>query len=363
MDKGIESLPDATPQEKQAKAGLEVYRKLFKAVGSQVACFAVGLAVDDDAALAITNKAKLIDGPLQSALEEMPQPPENLLVGLPNAPYVMAGAGAMDKNIMGEMMKFSFSMMEGMPGMMGETEEQKKKFMELSMKTIDYVDGMGMVFGIPKEEGLFLGGVAGVMWTTDIDAYMKAYAEQIEMMAELSKEASTGSWFKGMKQEKADIDGISGWKVSVDLSSMFELMKDQPQSVEMVKRMYGESGVITTYFAPAGKNYVVYAYCPDMLKKAIAAVENEDATLAASEEIQKVAGKLTQNPGWVGYLSPTGIVAMINATMKNVGQSIKLPDFPETAPIGFCREVRRRHVHQATRDSAPNRQRRRFSTG
>ena len=94
MDKAVDSLPDDNPQMKQTKAGLSVYRDIFKAVGPEVECFAIGLTIDDDAVLTVTNKAKLVEGgTLEAALKEMPSGPENLLVGLPNRPFVVAGAG------------------------------------------------------------------------------------------------------------------------------------------------------------------------------------------------------------------------------------------------------------------------------
>lgn len=337
MTKAVDSLPEANAQQKQAKAGLGVYRDLFKGVGAEVECFAVGLTVDDDAVLTVTNKAKLVEGgTLENSLKDMPRPPENMLVGLPNEPFVFAGAGTIDKGIMEEMMKFSFAMMKGMPGMMGGTDEQNKKLMELSMRTVKDMTGMGMVFGIPKEGETFLGGMGGVIWTKDADAYIENYSVQIEKMAELAKEVPSASWFKGMTLEKGDIEGIPGWKVSFNLTGMMEAMQQEPQAVEMMKRMYGGSGKMTAYFAVVGKEYVVYTYSPGMLKSAIAAIKDADKSLSASKEVATVADKLMEDPGWVGYLSPTGIIAMVNTTMKNIGQSIQLPDFPKTTPLGFA---------------------------
>lgn len=337
MDKGIEAIPDDSPQGKQTRAGLDVYRTLFKGLGAEVECFAVGVTIDKDAVLTMTNKAKLVEGgTMEASMKRMPQSPENLLVGLSNEPFFFAGAGGIDKGVMEEMMKFSFAMMKGMPGMMGGTDEQNRRLMEMSMKTVKDITGMGMVFGLPREGDLFLGGMAGVVWTKDAEAYMATYTEQVKEMAELAKEVPQAAWFKDLKLEETDIDGVSGWKIAIDLSAMFEMMKDEPQAAEMLKRMYGESGVITSYFAMAGKEYLVYAYSPETLKKALAAVEDAKNSLAASEEVTQVNGKLMKNPAWVGYISPPGMIAMVNSVMKSTGQPIRLPEFPPTPPIGFA---------------------------
>ena len=169
---------------------------------------------------------------------------------------------------------------------------------------------------------------------------MQRYAKQTKASAELAKDAEK-SPLKSIKVEPVEIDGAKGFKVKMDLSSMFSMpgMEDQ---AKMLKKMYGE-GEMTAYILAANKNVVVFSYMSeDVAKKALAAVKNADASLSAEAGVAATTAKLPSDADWYGYLSPRGTIEFANNTLASVppaGKEIKLPPFPETPPMGFSAKV------------------------
>jgi hypothetical protein len=100
---------------------------------------------------------------------------------------------------------------------------------------------------------------------------------------------------------------------------------------------------MTAYVLAADKHVVVFSYLSeDVAKKALAAVKNADASLAAEAGVAATTAKLPTDADWYAYLSPTGTLEFVNNTLASVlpaGTEIKLPPFPETPPLGFSAKV------------------------
>jgi hypothetical protein len=79
-----------------------------------------------------------------------------------------------------------------------------------------------MMLGIAKPGEPLYAGMAGTIWTEDSEAFLNRYAEQTKASAELAAGAEK-SPLKSIKVEPIEIDGAKGFKIKMDLSSMFSM--------------------------------------------------------------------------------------------------------------------------------------------
>jgi hypothetical protein len=231
-------------------------------------------------------------------------------------------------------------MMKAAPDMYGLNEEQTEKLAEISVETMKGIRGMSMMLGIAKPGGPLYAGMAGAIWSDDSEAFLTRYIEQTKASAKLA-EGAEKSPLKSIKVEPVEIDGAKGYRVKMDLSSMYS-MPGMENQAKMLQKMYGE-GEMTAYILAADKNIVVFSYLSeDVAKKAIAAVKSADASLAADAGVAATAAKLPTDAAWYAYVSPTGTLEFVNNTLATFlppGKEIKLPPFPETPPVGFSAKV------------------------
>ena len=102
-------------QSKQAMAGLDLYVTLFKAAEKEVASFGLGLDRDEQGAVRLSKRARLVpDGDWAHFAAEVKPSKHNFLTGLPAGPFIVAGGGPFSEEATNKMMEFSFGMLKQM---------------------------------------------------------------------------------------------------------------------------------------------------------------------------------------------------------------------------------------------------------
>ena len=341
LEKAKEAMASMGDQAAPATAAFDMYREMFGVAEKGIAAVGVGLVIEEDGALRLSTNGLFVPGEDLAKWFEGVKPLEgNALAGLPKGPFVGAVAGPLPSAMMESLMRVSVDMMKASPNVYGLNEEQTEKLAKISTETMKGVQGMSMMLGIAKPGEPLYAGMAGAMWTEDSEAFLNRYAEQTKASAELAAGAEK-SPLKSIKVEPIEIDGAKGFKVKMDLSSMFS-MPGMEKQAKMLEKMYGE-GEMIAYILAADKNVVVFSYrSEDVAKRALAAVKNADASLAAEAGVAATAVKLPTDADWYAYLSPTGTLEFVNNTLASVlpaGTEIKLPPFPETPPLGFSAKV------------------------
>ena len=115
--------------------------------------------------------------------------------------------------------------------------------------------------------------------------------------------------------------------------------KEIPNYEQMMEKMFGPGGKMTIYMAVADEHTVVWGYTSeDLVRRGMKALSAPKQGLAGDEGVAGTAALLPPNAPFVGYWSPKGTVdfvkRMIPAVTPGADVASKVPDFPQTPPIG-----------------------------
>jgi hypothetical protein len=195
---------------------------------------------------------------------------------------------------------------------------------------------MSMVLGVGESDDPLYGNMLFVMSVDDAQAYLKAYGELIGRMNDLMKDSDSPiKWT--LEMAEVEVAGLPALKVAME----FPLFQEIPDLTGLMEKMFGPGGKMTFFLAAVDDQTVVGAYTSaKCLRRGIRAVRRPKRSLATDEGIAKTAAMLPSQAPCVGYWSPGGTVDFINRAVAlfvpgpEVG--FKLPEFPQTPPVGFA---------------------------
>ena len=195
--------------------------------------------------------------------------------------------------------------------------------------------------GPPKPGESMYSNMAAVMKVKDARQYMTDYQEAMEKMRDIfAATAAAMPFVQDIKKTK--IDGADGLELTMDMSAMFKNMPNNPAATQMMQTMVGADGKLSAFIVPIDDTTVAISYVnPDNIARIKAACQNPQASLAADADIAQTAKLLPPGAQWVGYLSPKGFMGVVSTFMSAAlpaGGGLTLPEFPQTAPIGFAAE-------------------------
>jgi hypothetical protein len=150
--------------------------------------------------------------------------------------------------------------------------------------------------------------------------------------------------FMKMEASEVTVNGLHGIRISMDMKSLMQAQNSPPQTMQMIEKMFGEGGKITTHVIAADDNTILLSYAPvEIIDKKIATYLKSTTRLEDEPGIAKIASLLGQQPGMVAYLSPQGTVAWIGQMMQMAlppgVEAPEFPEFPKTLPIGFSAKM------------------------
>ena len=200
---------------------------------------------------------------------------------------------------------------------------------------------MSMVMGPPKPGESMYSNMAAVMKVKDARQYMSDYQEAMEKIRDIfATTAAAMPFVRDIKKTK--IDGADALELTMDMSAMFKNIPNNPAVTQMMQTMVGADGKLSAFIVPIDDTTVAISYVNhDNIARIKAACQNPQASLAADADIAQTAKLLPQGAQWVGYLSPKGFMGVVGTFMSAAlpaGGGLTLPEFPQTAPIGFAAE-------------------------
>ena len=165
------------PQGDQGKAvvaGLEMYESLFQSLDKEATHCGIGVRLMKDGVHVVSRTLLAEGGIALQAVKEIGPTTGDLLAGLPQGPFVVAGGGIVPEAWMKRLMTVSVRMMKTYPGGGELTDEQAGKLAELSVNSLKGLHSMAMVLGVGQAGAPLYGDTVLLMnvdmprntWTT-----------------------------------------------------------------------------------------------------------------------------------------------------------------------------------------------------
>jgi len=314
-----------------------IYGEFAAAMGREVATLSAGVQLPDDGSVVGVARLQAVEGGrLDRTTRNLETPVNELLVGIPAGPYVLAGGMAFPEGLVDAMSDFSAAVIQAAPGIYGVPEDKIDEMTEINRKTMENFHGMSMALKVGEPGSPIYGNLSGAMFVDDAEKYLDTYREAIEEMKKLADDAEK-SVFAGMKVKQFDLDGKKALRLTMNFASMLPMM-DEPEIARMFEAMYGPGGKMTFLMAAANEKTVAMGSTEELLEDAIESVEGDN--LADDTELKKTAARLLPGAQAVGYYSVPGLVALIDRAIPAIAPpgtpEIDLPPFPDTPPIGFA---------------------------
>jgi hypothetical protein len=335
------TLAQAGEQEKAAAAVFDIYASIFQAAEKEVSACGFGVQLDKQNNLRITNRTALVSGgQLARLVTQKSSAGENLLKGLPNEPYVVAGGGVVSDVMFDELMKFSFNIMKSMPDLYGLSEEQVKKISETSGQLFNGVHGASFMLGAgPSDEPVYSKFI-GMMQADNSQAFMANYEKYLKQYSELIENAH-GPILQPMTVEKTEIGGVAGLQITMNVPQP-PGGAQMPQQARVMEALMGPGGKLTTWLAPVDDHNIVMGYVSkEHTQQTIEAVKQGRPGLAKDAGVSKTAGMLPPDAILISYLSPQGMIEFVKRMASvifppEMKVTVRLPEFPKTPPLGFA---------------------------
>ncbi len=334
------ALGQAGGQGKQAAAAFDLYGKLFQAAEKEVSACGFGLQIDKQNTLAITSRSELVPGgSWATALAQTPPAKGNLLQGLPDGAFVMAGGGMVSDGLMENTMKMVFDMMKTMPDTYGLSGEQIDKLSKLSLDPLKGTRAVSMVMGIGPKDAPLYSNVVGIMQVEDARKFMTGYEAYFKEYNQIVKDAKS-QVMAPLEVEKSEENGLPVLKFTMTMPPAPAGGMPAAQYEKMQEAMFGPGGKVNFWLVPADEHTVYIGYVSrEPLQQALAARPAAGLTKAAG--VLQTAALLPPDPMMVAYVSPQGFLELINRAMslalpQEMQGQMKIPEFPLTSPLGFA---------------------------
>ena len=325
---------------KTALASLGMYDSMINAMDKEISHFAVGLRIADDGAIHVVSRTLPVEGGVLAKIAAQAKPAKvSPLAGLPQSPFFIAGGGVFTAASMKSWMEMSFGMMRSYPGWDKLSDEQLKKLSEISLKSMQGLRSMALLMGISEGDEPLYGRMLLAMKTKDAKAYLDSYEDAMAGMAKIFKDAQSPMFL--FESERIEIEGLPVLKIAMNMEPFLGQQAQAPEAKKMMELMFGSGGKMNVYMAVADEHTVIGAYVtPQQLVPAVKAIQEGKPQLINEAGVAKTAAMLPAGAQWVGFLSPRGGAAFVSRMMKTVtppgAQGVpEIPEFPETAPIGF----------------------------
>ena len=324
---------------KVAMTGLEMYESLFQSLDQEATHCGLGVRLMKDG-VHVVSRTLLAEGgvTLQAAKEIMPANGD-LLAGLRQGPFVMAGGGIFPEAWMKRLTTVSVRMMKLYPGGAELTDEQAGKLVELSVNSMKDLHSMAMVLGVGQAGEPLYGDTVFLMRVGNAQEFLDNYGRGISEMSELGK-ASKSPLFS-YRVEQIPIAGKPGLKVSMNMAPF--LAAGQPaEAKQMMELMFGTQDEVPIYLAAANPHLVVGAYISqERLVESLKSADRTEDQMSGDASVKKTIDMLPVGAQWVGLGSPRGTLQFVGRMMSQMVPNlpIAMPEFPETSPIGFAMKL------------------------
>lgn len=339
---GMEELGDKADQ---IIAAFDMYLQMLHVIQAEVHTAADGLRIDEVGNIRLGGRVRFTKtGRAAKLSDALNRSTEDLLAGLPGGPFVGVMGASLSPECGELMAKWSVAMMKKNPALYGMklSDETEDKYLELTLASMRGFHSLSVMMSPGEEGDTILDGMLGIISTDDGTDYLATYEESVDLFQKLIDESDSDFPFK-MEVTKAEIAGVKGLKVAMDMGAMMAAQGGPPEAAQMMKKMFGEDGRLTVCILAVEKTKVLFSYGSDkIIERQIAALQSGEPGLSEEASIKKAKALLPEEAGLVAYLSPRGAVAWFENIATNfVPQNAlgEIPEFPETPAIGFSAKL------------------------
>ena len=252
---------------------------------------------------------------------------------------MVAGGGALTDAMYGQVMKFSINIMKSMHDVYGLSEDQIEKMSRAQFHGLKGTQSIAMLLGVGKSSQPIYANMVAVMRVEDSAAYLADYGKSIEQYNAIVKEAKR-AMLPTIATEPSKVGDIPALQITMTIPQVAN--QQSPGSAKVIETMVGPGGKLVGWFAPANKETVVFGYVDKKhVQQTIEAIKQGKPGLASNTGVAKTAALLPTQAAMLVDLSPAGVVAfgkrMASAALPaEIGQNLKIPQFPKTPPIGMA---------------------------
>ena len=328
-------------QAAQLAAAFDLYTQMLQGVKDKVRVAADGLLIDDVGNIRLGSRIRFTENGLAtSSSDTTHRSTDDLLAGLPGGAFVGAVGASLSPECGELLAKWSVDMMKHNPALYGIelSDEAADKYLELALASMKGFRGFSMVFSASEAGAAIFDGMLAIFSTDDASDYLANYEEAMEQFQELIKDSDSAMPF-AMEITTAEIAGAKGLKVSMDMGAMLAAQEGQPEAAEMMKKMFGPHGKLTTHVLAVEKSKVLFSYGSEQaIAGQIAALQSGEPDLAKEASIKKAVALLPKGADMVAFLSPRGAVAWFSSLLPPEALG-NFAEFPETPAIGFSAKM------------------------
>jgi hypothetical protein len=335
---GGENLPlddDALSQVRQA---FQMYAMILEFTGQEMTAGGVGVWISDEGDIHLTSRALFtLDGATTKALAGVKPSEVDPLRGIPAGPYFIAGGGNVGGLMSDALVKWSVNLIKSNPSIYGFkklTDAEAEKLAAASAGMSKSVEWMSLRMGPGKGDEPLYGAMVMAYGVTDAKTYVKEYRQSLDAWNEIANKPENEGAMK-WEVKDIDVDGSAGLEFTLDFSALAGA-QGPAEMKQMFEKMFGEGGKMRIYLAPADDKTLFATYSSkDKLAEVIKSFKQGATGLSKDVNLGKTAAKLPTDATMVGYMSPTGTIALVNRAIQLfAGPVFSLPAFPETPPVG-----------------------------
>jgi hypothetical protein len=319
-------------------------KELLGAANEQLTQLAIGLHIDDNAALRLAVRALFTrDGKLAAWSKELKAPSEGLLAGVPAGNYALA-YGGVSAHFSPEMQAVLDKFTEMGMQMVGMDEAARKQVAEITAKLQAGKRFTGGVMGLMRPGDSLFSTALTVEHVENADKQLGLTREMFKLMASAQKNPKTGEPLYEYNEVK--VGELAALELVTSLGELAEAAQGEgdgaagAQLQGLFGKLFGADGKIHMYVAKGNDKTLVSAYGKEQLMRGVEHVRAGGAGLEADADIAKTTAMLPEGAQWVAYVSPQGLVQWIGVFVEAMfGGQTKLPPFPATEPIGLAAKV------------------------
>jgi hypothetical protein len=334
MDQAEEQFEGLGQDEQQTatiKMVFGVYREIFKAAKTEFSFAAAGVRAEAKG-VHLTGRVTFKAGSDAAKYAATVKPPqEDLLKGLPDGKFVVAGGVELSGDLLSEMYAWTAKMIKGAPG--GLDKEDADKLIKSWEDSTKGLKSASFAMYAPKKDAPMYSSIVGLMRVEDSAKFLASYKASIEAMNDLAKKSKSPFLQEGSVEE-TEVEGKKALELTLAIPNTGT--EDNPLAGEMFKKMFGDTDKIKAYVVAVDANTAAIGYItPDAIKQAMK--DAGKTGIAGNANLAKTAELLPDGCQMQSYLSLKGMIDLI-LDVPGVEFSpvpALLGEFPDTPPLGF----------------------------
>jgi hypothetical protein len=323
---------------------LEMYANFLQWAEKDVQIMAVAARADSEGTIRAGARVCFAkDCALAATLAKLQPGEKGPLVGMPAGPFVAAGGGVCSDSLVEGIVGLQSGLMKQSIGKLYDLDEkQADRFVKALLDLPKGTRSISMIMGPGQPGEPIMGDVLALYGVENATKYLDEYEKYLQGLnaavknddASKDKKAKT---FASVKRTKVSERPALETEMAIPLGAK---AKEAVGSEEALQKIFGPGGKQKSLIVALDDHTVAVSFgnSGPLVLRAIAALKKPAEGLASDADLAKVAAMLPAGAQWVGYISPSGAVALakwgVDSLVPEGVDKPNIPDFPTSPPIG-----------------------------